>query len=381
MKNFAYLVMFSILFLCYSCDKSFKDQSGKSNSEDQTPASISDSLKKYASTSNFTVSVKKYFWSIDLKTKKKTFLGNYLPKDAPIYNPYLTGVMFMEYIEQTYTPTYPYDTTHYCHQYNKIVQVEPDFVCVGGGARINYKLNPRWASGAYLTESRPVLSKSGWQASSKDQIDICPHSLTVGAIGIQVNGLSKQTLLDNIRIRQDSFITASHAPTKTVPAASGWSVISGGARITSTGYGVLLIESRSINGGWIATGHDDINSDTSGKIVSYIVEIKNDSIPGFGKFKTSTLEKTKTTGASRDSVYFYNVPWNGSSVITSIGGKSIYTGYGRFFTELNYLPVSPDYDPLPSDINDGIKVVTKDHKRLDYTNEQVYGQIITLDKQ
>jgi|GEM_PF-2519731 len=285
--------------------------------------------------------------------------------------------MFMEYVEDTYTPGV-IDTTHYYHLTNS-VYVDPDFVRVGG-ARINYKLNPRWASGAYLVESRPFISKSGWRASSKDHIDICPHSLTVGAVGIQVNGLSKQILLNNIRIRQDSSFTGGHAITKTVAAASDWSVISGGARIEFRGYGVLLTESRSINGGWITSGHDDINSDTSGKIWSYIVEINTDSIPGFGRFKTSLIEQTKTATKSRDSIQFFNLP-NGSSVITSLGGKSVFGGYGRFFTELNYLPVSPDYNPLPPDINDGIKVVTKDHKRKNYgPGEAVVGQIIALDK-
>jgi hypothetical protein len=76
------------------------------------------------------------------------------------------------------------------HNDGLTLAVDPDFVCVGGGCNVS----PLYAGyGAYIYESRPMLDKTGWVASSKDHLWVNYHNLDMWAIGIKLEGVSKQT--------------------------------------------------------------------------------------------------------------------------------------------------------------------------------------------
>ena len=86
------------------------------------------------------------------------------------------------------------------HFFDLAADVPEDMVAIGGGAEaVNVP------EGALLTASYPNGDLSAWLASSKDHKRPQPHHLISYAIGLRIQGLTRDQLLSHIRVTtQDS---------------------------------------------------------------------------------------------------------------------------------------------------------------------------------
>ena len=106
------------------------------------------------------------------------------------------------------------------------VTVDPDMVCVGGGAVGDD--NP----GGLLTASYPNEDLSGWLVSAKDHVNADQFLLTAFAIGLKIDGMTREQLMNNISV------TFADSPAEDHPEAfgsvpPGYVLISGGFRVAS----------------------------------------------------------------------------------------------------------------------------------------------------
>jgi hypothetical protein len=154
--------------------------------------------------------------------------------------------------------------------------VDPDYVLVGGGA---------WASGtksAVLTASYPVdpdVLKT-WEGRSKEHAVADPHVLTVYAIGLKIDGVSRSTLLGKMFVSRRTSTVAAH-PSTTAPYFDP-SILdtSVGCFDDWHGAGNLLTQCMREK----ASGKDHIWSDPA-TIAHYRLGIAA-QIPGFGTLET-----------------------------------------------------------------------------------------------
>ena len=113
------------------------------------------------------------------------------------------------------------------------VEVPPEYVMVGGGAKVNYD-----GSGNMLTESYPVTENT-WAAASKDQGWADPATVTVYAVGL------KSKLPNFSRPRTE--ITKSDSPSLAFPTAtisSGKGIMTGGgAKVNPSRWGSFMTAS------------------------------------------------------------------------------------------------------------------------------------------
>ena len=243
--------------------------------------------------------------------------------------------------------------------------VDPDYVCVGGGCSV-YPMDQGY--GAYITESRPFFDLRGWIASSKDHLRVNYHYLEMFAIGMKIEGVSKQTLLGYLRVKSTTSPLTLHTPAASTFVDPGYSIIGGGAGIKYNGAGILLTQNSAINTNspayWFASGKDHKTTD-SGTITSYLIEISNESIPGFGRIQTDIISGVSQAKTGRAYAQLNCTP--GYSGITCVGGSSSYSGYGRYFMEFDFV----------TDIFH-IEVSTKDHINTDYG--KAWAQLITAYK-
>jgi hypothetical protein len=157
------------------------------------------------------------------------------------------------------------DTDRFNHILGIGCDLDPEFVLTGGGAEVFNEVNV--GRGALLLESRPLDGKlSTWVASSKDHVLFNFHSLMVWAIGIRLEGISRETLLGNMRLisNRTTQPVAEHHPDDIVFFPdSRYSVIGGGASlrhaVNSCG-GSLLTATYPLSNGWYAKGKDHIQS-------------------------------------------------------------------------------------------------------------------------
>lgn len=123
------------------------------------------------------------------------------------------------------------------HQFDIGAEVPADMVAIGGGG-----VAAEFPWGALLTASYPNRDLSAWLVSSKDHDQPNPHYLTAYAIGLQIEGMSREELLDAIYINTNESGTGQH-PESSVTMPSEYSLISGGFKVEWTGYGNLATAS------------------------------------------------------------------------------------------------------------------------------------------
>jgi Fibronectin type III domain len=116
------------------------------------------------------------------------------------------------------------------------VTVDPDMVCVGGGAIGDD--NP----GGLLTASYPNEDLSGWLLSSKDHAEVDVYRLTAFAIGLKIDGMTRQQLMNNVSVQFADSEFAEH-PEAFVSVPSGWVLIGGGFKVDWHGDGSIATAS------------------------------------------------------------------------------------------------------------------------------------------
>ncbi len=85
-----------------------------------------------------------------------------------------------------------------------IANEEGEWVCVGGGGRGSKE------PGHLLTASYPMENWKGWQVSSKSHQASDPTVTTVWAIGMIIDGLSREQLISNLRLESLASPPNSH---------------------------------------------------------------------------------------------------------------------------------------------------------------------------
>jgi hypothetical protein len=132
------------------------------------------------------------------------------------------------------------------HFYDYAASVSDDMVAIGGGAEAT---NVPW--GALLTASYPNQEFSEWRASSKDHVHPNPHKLKVYAIGLKIQGMNRQQLLEHVRVfRADSDV--AHHPECYATLNPEYALIGGGFNVNWRDF--------NINGGNLATASFPQNS-------------------------------------------------------------------------------------------------------------------------
>jgi hypothetical protein len=167
---------------------------------------------------------------------------------------------------------------------HNIVQcsVPANMVLVGGGAWA------QWSSaGAMLTASYPFDAElTTWEARSKDHIVADPHILFTYAIGMQLQGVTRETLRAQIKV------TTATSPVSSRPIAVATGPMNelplgGGAKVDYTGAGNMLVWSRpGLCAGlsctsWTAGAKDHLFDDPA-SITAYSITM-SEEIPGFGR--------------------------------------------------------------------------------------------------
>ncbi len=107
------------------------------------------------------------------------------------------------------------------------VTVDPDMVCVGGGV-----IGAEFPEGGLLTASYPNDDLSGWLVSAKDHVNADQFLLTAFAIGLKIDGMTREQLMNNINVTFADSAAADH-PEAFVSVPRGYVLISGGFRVAS----------------------------------------------------------------------------------------------------------------------------------------------------
>jgi hypothetical protein len=137
------------------------------------------------------------------------------------------------------------------HFFDLAAEVAEDMVAIGGGG-----IAVEFPYGALLTASYPNGNLSAWLVSSKDHGDNQPHYLTAYAIGLKIEGMTREQLLDAIFINwQESGLGQHPQATATMPGE--FRLVSGGFKIDWSGEGNLATASFPSNDlSWTAKSKD-----------------------------------------------------------------------------------------------------------------------------
>lgn len=126
------------------------------------------------------------------------------------------------------------------------ITVDPDMVVISGGGRGDETI------GALLTASYPDANLTTWFVSSKDHVDPDPHYLVGFAIGMKIDGMSRNDLRSAIQVLTLDSGVAPH-PDATVPIPNGFVLLGGGFHVFWNGAGNLATASfPSPSGAWTA---------------------------------------------------------------------------------------------------------------------------------
>jgi hypothetical protein len=242
------------------------------------------------------------------------------------------------------------------------VSVDPDFVLIGGGARTSDFSNSNVGINALLTSAYPkddgTFSK--FVADSKDHIVPYNHRLWVYAIGMKMYDLGQIPLDPNL-IKANMKLTKAVSsytayPTASAIAPSGYTLLSGGAKVNWQGAGNLLTQTMFPTNGinsWTAKSKDHgISSPAT--IESYCISIAASSMPQFGILEVSgrfgsVKAKAYNSATVNLKAYDFAYPSDPLWLIAGVGGQSAYTGDGRLL-----------YEVYPVDANTG-RISDKDH--------------------
>jgi hypothetical protein len=251
------------------------------------------------------------------------------------------------------------------------VSVDPDFVLVGGGARVTNNSNTETGVNALLTASYPKNDQtfSTFVAESKDHWSPYNHRLWVYAIGMKLYNSSGQaipaaTVKPHLNITMATDNGYGRRPDAYAETPAGYYFMSGGARVLYNNPGLLLVYNSGANitgapgtGGWYAIAKDHV-VEATGNIEAYVLSFDN-NIPEFG---TMLFRSKFEYPPSYDHVVTANLScdWDNSGyLLTSVGGWAHWeeNPVGAHFGRLLYAT-------YPVDLKVG-RVGTKDHHTAD----------------
>jgi hypothetical protein len=243
------------------------------------------------------------------------------------------------------------------HFVNSQAGVPPDMVVIGGGALAGDENGMPIEPGALLTASYPNDQLSAWVASSKDHMQPCPHFLTVYAIGLSIQGMSRASLADAVSVSIADSGQGAH-PEATAAVPDGFLLVGGGFRVDWNGAGNLGTASfPSSNYTWAARSKDHEVPDPA-NIRSYAICLR-EFLP---------VGRAVTTVAAADSSFephpasSANLP-NGFA-LTGGGAEVHWRGAGNLLWKLQ---------PTITSGYQGFAAASKDHDQPDPATITTYA--------
>lgn len=261
------------------------------------------------------------------------------------------------------------------------VAVDPDFVLVGGGARVTNFSNDETGVNALLTSSYPKDDGNfnTWIAESKDHILSYNHRLWVFAIGMKLYDQNQQPLAasyvkSHMNISKATSGT-SNRPATSINVPSGYNLLSGGAHIVYNAPGILLVQSwgnipiSPAISGWYVSGKDH-TAPATGYIEAYALSFDN-NIPEFGSLAFRSLYDQANYSDHMVTKSLSIDPNNEGWMLTGIGTVATYNSgeQGRLV-----------FAQYPVDGKVG-RVGTKDHVNSDLTGGGTPIFVIGIKKQ
>lgn len=200
--------------------------------------------------------------------------------------------------------------------------VDPGWVCIGGGAWTDYGTG----GGALLTSTEPASYNgpfTGWRATAKDHGTVNQHTLHVYAIGLRLKNVPVETLKQNLTIRSITSSDASKYTYATSYLDPSYWLIGGGVRFDYIVYPhyQLLTKSgwyQAMNGaeGWIGSSKS-CGTEYNGRVVVQAIGIKK-SIPGFGELEN--LRQMEWADGGYNTIAYGYLTGPSGYVLTCPGG-------------------------------------------------------------
>ncbi len=228
------------------------------------------------------------------------------------------------------------------------VSVDPDFVLVGGGARVTNSANNSTGVNALLTSEYPKDDGNfaTFVADSKDHVQASTHRLWVYAIGMKLynnngEGIDPLIVKSNMNLSK-SVSSLSSYPTASVCPPSGYTLLSGGAKVNWTGAGNLLTKSTLSGNCWqVASKDHGIYSPAT--IEAYALSFVTNGLPEFGTLLITTKFGAVNTSAYNQgnvTINTYDASTFQNWLLTGVGTNAVSSGNGRLLFEL--YPVNPN---------------------------------------
>ncbi len=123
------------------------------------------------------------------------------------------------------------------HFYDFAVEVPDQFVAIGGGVE-----GTNYPQGNLLTASYPNNDLSAWLVSTKDHVSPNSTRITAYALGLKIEGLSRNQLLSQINVNTRTSGYVQH-PDVSVGVPEGFVMIGGGFKVNWLGAGNLATAS------------------------------------------------------------------------------------------------------------------------------------------
>ncbi len=251
------------------------------------------------------------------------------------------------------------DSQQHFHDY--AATVPDDMIAIGGGAEATST-----PYGALLTASYPNSELSAWLASSKDHNLPNPHKLKVYAIGLKIEGMSRDELLNYIHVGRDESGLSQH-PEASESLPPGYLLVSGGFHVNWVDFnpvgGNLATASFPENAlAWKARSKDHYGV-SKANLTAYAIGIK-EKLPA-GKIERS-IQTKDSTHAQHPSATADVLP---GFVITGGGAEVHWTGAGSLLWKLR---------PTTQTTNQDFSAGSKDHQAVSPATLTAYSLGIKL---
>lgn len=249
--------------------------------------------------------------------------------------------------------------TFQSHYNDFAIEVPDQFVVVGGGVK-----GKRTPTGNLITASYPNDKLSAWLVSTKDHLRVDQANITAWAIGLKVEGLTRQELIEHMHVNVAASDYVSH-PDVSTSVPEGYSLIGGGFDVDWSGYGNIATASYPENAfSWRAKSKDH-GKLSPASIDVYAIGIK-EFIPNIGNIIVD-ISKAES-GNTNHPQSAENI--NPGFALTSCGANVKWSGNGNLLWKI---------EPKAINSQHGCEASSKDHLYSSPASIETYSVGIMAD--
>ena len=222
------------------------------------------------------------------------------------------------------------------------IQVPDQFVAVGGGVE-----GDNQPHGNLLTASYPNFNLSEWLVSTKDHLDANPTQIKAYAIGLKIDGLSRNQLLRRIVVNVNTSGYVHH-PDISVGVPEEFVMIGGGFKVNWFGAGNLATASYpETMFDWRAKSKDHV-APSPAWLQVYAIGL-TETIPGIGSMVVDITSRGSGTAQHPASV----ANTTAGFVLTGCGAHVNWFGAGNLLWKMK---------PITQSSQHGCEAASKDHR-------------------